>query len=59
MYSLNSALLPEVLKAYDELSVKKASLKLIQPQFETPLPSLKIAVNDTETKICPVNTYVA
>ncbi|XP_035709595.1 intraflagellar transport protein 52 homolog isoform X2 [Folsomia candida] len=44
LFSLNSNLLPEVLQAYDELGVKKGQLKLIQPQFETPLPPLKVAV---------------
>jgi len=44
MYSLNSALLPEILRSYDELGIKKGPLKLIQPQFETPLPGLKVAV---------------
>jgi intraflagellar transport protein 52 len=44
LYSLNSNLLPEVVHAFEELSVKKGPLKLIQPQFETPLPPLKVAV---------------
>jgi hypothetical protein len=49
LYSLNSNLLPDVLTAYDELGVKKGPLKLIQPQFETPLPPLKVAVRKTPT----------
>jgi len=44
LYSLNSNLLPDVMAAYEELGVKKGPLKLIQPQFETPLPPLKVAV---------------
>ncbi|CAL8102765.1 unnamed protein product [Orchesella dallaii] len=44
LYSLNSNLLPDIIAAYDELRMKKGPLKLIQPQFETPLPSLKVAV---------------
>lgn len=44
LYSLNSNLLPEIVQAYEDLRIKKGPLKLIQPQFETPLPSLKVAV---------------
>lgn len=44
LYSLNSNLLPDIIQSYEELRIKKGPLKLIQPQFETPLPSLKVAV---------------
>lgn len=37
-YSINMNLLPEVIKAYEELGVKHEPLTLIAPHFETPLP---------------------
>lgn len=34
-----------VSRAYEQLNVKHESLQLIQPQFETPLPTLQPAVS--------------
>eukprot|EP00095_Tigriopus_kingsejongensis_P009560 maker-scaffold518_size150039-snap-gene-0.21 protein:Tk09560 transcript:maker-scaffold518_size150039-snap-gene-0.21-mRNA-1 annotation:"intraflagellar transport protein 52 homolog" len=44
LYSINTSLVPESLQAYTDLSVKHEPLKLITPQFETPLPPLQAAV---------------
>ncbi|XP_041977277.1 intraflagellar transport protein 52 homolog isoform X2 [Aricia agestis] len=44
LFSLNLSHLPEVLGMYDELGVKHEPLRLIAPQFETPLPPLQLAV---------------
>ncbi|XP_048506010.1 intraflagellar transport protein 52 homolog isoform X2 [Athalia rosae] len=37
-YSINLNMIPECIKAYEVLGVKKQPLTLITPQFETPLP---------------------
>ncbi|XP_048819102.1 intraflagellar transport protein 52 homolog isoform X36 [Lagopus muta] len=44
LYELDTTALPAVLKAYEELNVKHEPLRLIEPQFETPLPPLQPAV---------------
>jgi len=44
LYKLDTSLIPEAIKLYEKLSVKKAPLSLIAPQFETPLPPLQPAV---------------
>ena len=44
MYKLDTSLIPEAVELYGKLSVKKAALSLIAPQFETPLPPLQPAV---------------
>ncbi|CAG9131490.1 unnamed protein product [Plutella xylostella] len=44
LFSLNLAALPEVLGLYEPLGVKHEPLRLIAPQFETPLPPLQLAV---------------
>ena len=36
--------MPSAIKSYHELNVKHEPLKLITPQFETPLPPLQAAV---------------
>jgi intraflagellar transport protein 52 len=41
---LSNSELPKVLKAYEELQMDHEPLKLIKPQFETPLPPLQPAV---------------
>jgi len=41
---LSNSELPKVLKAYEELQMDHEPLKLIKPQFETPLPTLQPAV---------------
>lgn len=43
-YSLDTGLLPQVIKSYDKLHLKHEPLSLITPQFETPLPPLQPAV---------------
>ncbi|XP_046680818.1 intraflagellar transport protein 52 homolog isoform X2 [Homalodisca vitripennis] len=42
--SVNMDMVPAVLAAYEELQVKHEPLKLIPPQFESPLPPLQPAV---------------
>jgi intraflagellar transport protein 52 len=44
LYKLDTGLIPEAVELYGKLSVKKAALSLIAPQFETPLPPLQPAV---------------
>lgn len=44
LFKLDTAIVPEVLRSYDELHVKHEPLQLIPPQFETPLPPLQPAV---------------
>ncbi|KAF5304820.1 hypothetical protein FQR65_LT07837 [Abscondita terminalis] len=44
MYSMNMNLVPESIKLYDKLDVKHQTLKLINPNFEAPLPPLQAAV---------------
>ncbi|RKP00175.1 hypothetical protein CXG81DRAFT_13551 [Caulochytrium protostelioides] len=43
IFRFNTTLVPEVLKAYPKLGLKKEPLTLIQPQFEVPLPPLEPA----------------
>jgi len=44
LFKFNTSLIPEALELYNKLSVKKAPLSLIAPQFDTPLPPLQPAV---------------
>ncbi len=44
LFKFNTSLIPEAVALYEKLSVKKAPLTLIPPQFETPLPPLQPAV---------------
>uniref|UniRef100_A0A8C0I3U9 Intraflagellar transport 52 n=1 Tax=Balaenoptera musculus TaxID=9771 RepID=A0A8C0I3U9_BALMU len=44
VYQLDTTSLPKVIKAHEQLNVKREPLQLIQPQFETPLPALQPAV---------------
>lgn len=44
LYKLDTTVLPDTIKAYDQLHLKHEPLTLIQPQFETPLPPLQPAV---------------
>lgn len=44
MYSINTNLVSDVLKLYDDLKVKHQPLKLITPLFEAPYPPLQPAV---------------
>lgn len=44
LFKLDTTVLPDVLKAYEQLSIKHEPLSLIQPTFETPLPPLQPAV---------------
>ena len=44
LFSISTSLVPSAIKSYHELNVKHEPLKLITPQFETPLPPLQAAV---------------
>ncbi|XP_030764193.1 intraflagellar transport protein 52 homolog [Sitophilus oryzae] len=44
VYSMNTNLVPETLKLYDDLGVKHVPLKIITPKFEAPYPTLQAAV---------------
>ncbi|GAB6023615.1 Intraflagellar transport protein 52 [Chamberlinius hualienensis] len=44
LFQLDMSSLPTVIKSYEQLNVKHESLKLIPPQFETPLPPLQPAL---------------
>ncbi|XP_063967830.1 intraflagellar transport protein 52 homolog [Lytechinus pictus] len=44
VYSLDTKVVPKVVRAYEALNVKHENLALIQPQFEVPLPPLQPAV---------------
>mmetsp|Transcript_31847 Transcript_31847/g.38538 ORF Transcript_31847/g.38538 Transcript_31847/m.38538 type:complete len:486 (+) Transcript_31847:279-1736(+) len=44
MFKFDTNLVPEAVELYGKLTVKKAPLTLIAPQFETPLPPLQPAV---------------
>lgn len=44
LFSVSTVLVPAAIKAYGLTSVKHEALRLIPPQFETPLPSLQPAV---------------
>ena len=54
MYKLNTSLIPEAVRLYDKLSVKKAPLSLIAPQFETPLPPLQPAAGPHTRRLSSV-----
>lgn len=43
-FGLDTNILPQVIKAYDELHLKHETLSLITPKFEVPLPPLQPAV---------------
>lgn len=42
VYSLDTTLVPKILESYNLVGVKHEPLKLIPPQFETPLPALQV-----------------
>ncbi|KAL1497592.1 hypothetical protein ABEB36_008525 [Hypothenemus hampei] len=44
VYSMNTFLVPETLKAYEALNVQHTPLKIIKPKFEAPSPALQAAV---------------
>lgn len=45
LYSVNMKSVPKVLEAYETLRIKHEPLKLIPPQFNSPLPPLQPAVS--------------
>jgi hypothetical protein len=47
---MDMKVLPKALKAFETLGVKHESLRLITPQFETPLPPLQPAVSRPNSK---------
>lgn len=51
LYSLNMNCVPKVLEAYDALKIKHEPLRLITPQFNSPLPPLQPAVCISEFKV--------
>lgn len=51
MYSINMDIVPLVLEAYKELNLKHEPLRLITPEFETPLPPLQPAVSFEPNKV--------
>ncbi|XP_067856451.1 intraflagellar transport protein 52 homolog [Heptranchias perlo] len=56
VFKLDTMALPKVIKAYEQLNVKHESLQLIQPQFETPLPTLQPAVFPPSFRELPAPT---
>ncbi|XP_067009694.1 intraflagellar transport protein 52 homolog [Anabrus simplex] len=44
LFSIHTGVVPAAINAYKELNVKHEPLRLITPQFETPLPLLQAAV---------------
>ncbi|XP_037085988.1 intraflagellar transport protein 52 homolog [Pollicipes pollicipes] len=44
VFSINTRLVPQAIESYEKLGVKHEPLKLITPQFETPLPPLQPAI---------------
>ena len=44
LFSISTQLVPSAIRAYEQLGVKHEQLRLISPQFETPLPPLAAAV---------------
>ena len=44
LFSISTAAVPRGITAYKELGIKHEPLRLITPQFETPLPPLQAAV---------------
>lgn len=45
LYSIHTGIVSDAIAAYNELNVKHEPLKLITPQFETPLPILQAAAS--------------
>lgn len=44
LFELDNRIMIEVHKAYEQMQMEREPLKLIKPQFETPLPSLQPAI---------------
>lgn len=44
LFEMRNNLLPRVIRTYEQIHIKHEPLRLITPQFETPLPSLQPAV---------------
>lgn len=53
LYQMTNNVLPDVIKAYDQLKVKHEPLTLIPPNFETPLAPLQPAVFPPEFRDLP------
>ncbi|KAI1288388.1 Intraflagellar transport protein 52 -like protein [Halotydeus destructor] len=53
LYTINNETLPLVLMAYDEMQMDNGLLKLIKPQFDTPLPGLLPAVFPANLRLPP------
>ncbi len=57
LYGLDTSVIPDAVRAFEQLHVKHEPLKLIAPQFETPLPPLQPAVRvwDAECHACVID----
>lgn len=53
LYTLDNAPLASILMAYDEMQMEIEPLRLIKPQFETPLPALMPAVFPPNLRLPP------
>lgn len=53
LHSLDNKLFAEVQRAYEEMQMEKEPLRLIKPQFETPLPPLKPATFPPNFRLPP------
>ncbi|XP_072380420.1 intraflagellar transport protein 52 homolog [Diabrotica undecimpunctata] len=53
MYSMNTMLVPETIKLYEELGIKHEPLRIITPKFEAPYPPLQPAVFPPSFKDLP------
>lgn len=53
LFSLDNRLFVEVQRAYEEMQMEKEPLRLIKPQFETPLPPLRPAVFQPNFRLPP------
>lgn len=54
LYSLNMKCVPKVLEAYEALKIRHESLRLIPPQFNSPLPPLQPAVSGVSDTACEI-----
>ncbi|XP_056648099.1 intraflagellar transport protein 52 homolog isoform X2 [Diorhabda sublineata] len=53
MYSINTMLVPDSIKLYEDLGIKHEPLKIITPKFEAPYPPLQPAVFPPSFKDLP------
>jgi intraflagellar transport protein 52 len=53
LFKIDNNLVPEAFELYEQLHLKRDTLSIIPPQFETPLPPLQLAVFDPIIKDFP------